>query len=363
MHIAFTTFTVQKRFPLTISRGTTAQTTNVWVRIEADGVEGWGEASPFSIGDHRQPTETLLQAFAEARELLAELHPLQRQQAETRLREAGTPSAVRAALDMAMLDWLGKRVGQPLWLLLGLDRQRIVPTSVTIGINPPEVARQRVRDWLQLTNARALKIKLGNPEGIEADQAMFEAVREAVATFAQRPIALRVDANGGWQLADAIQMCKWLAAREVQYVEQPLRRGEEDALTELYRHSPIPLFIDESCFDSRDVARLADRVHGVNIKLMKCGGITEALRIVHTARALGLQVMYGCYSDSSLAISAAAQIAPLADHLDLDSHLNLVNDPFEGARLHEGRIIPSNAPGLGVRLATLSDLPDPNEPH
>ncbi len=350
MQIAFATFTVKKRFPLTISRGTTAQTTNVWVRVEAEGVEGWGEASPFSIGEHCQPTETILQGLEQARVLLAPLHPLQRQQAEACLRQAGVPSAVRAALEMAMLDWLGKRAGLPLWQLLGLAREAIVPTSVTIGINPPEVARQRVRDWLELTDAHALKIKLGNPDGIEADQAMFEAVREAVASVAQRPIALRVDANGGWSLADALKMCAWLAERGVEYVEQPLRRGEEDALPELYRHSPIPIFIDESCFDSHDVARFADRVHGINIKLMKCGGITEALRMVHSARALGLQVMYGCYSDSSLAISAAAQIAPLADHLDLDSHLNLLNDPFEGAFLHEGRVLPSDAPGLGVRL-------------
>jgi len=151
MQIAFTTFTVRKRFPLTISRGTTAETTNLWVRIEAEGIEGWGEASPFSIGEHRQPTEVLLQAFEAACELLADLHPLQRQEAEHRLREAGIPTAARAALDMAMLDWLGKRAGLPLWQLLGLSRERIVPPSATIGINPPEVARQRVHDWLEQT--------------------------------------------------------------------------------------------------------------------------------------------------------------------------------------------------------------------
>ncbi|MEN3001677.1 MAG: dipeptide epimerase [Armatimonadota bacterium] len=356
MQIAFATFTVHKRFPLTISRGTTAQTTNVWVRIEADGIEGWGEASPFSIGEHRQPTELILQGLEGARELLADLHPLQRQQAERRLSEVGIPSAARAALDMAMYDWLGKRVGMPLWQLMGLNREAIVPTSVTIGINPPEVARQRVHDWLQLTHARALKIKLGSPEGIEADQAMFEAVHEAVASVADYPIALRVDANGGWGLTEAIRMCEWLAERGVEYVEQPLRRGEEDALPELYRRSPLPLFIDESCFDSQEVVRFADRVHGINIKLMKCGGISEAVRMVHTARALGLRVMYGCYSDSSLAISAAVHIAPLADYLDLDSHLNLLDDPFEGLHLHEGRVLPGDAPGLGVRLTTLSSL-------
>lgn len=346
MQLAWATFTVNKRFPLTISRGTTAQTQNVWVRIEADGIEGWGEASPFGIGDHRQTTETILQGLEQAREILQAYHPLQREPVEAALIEAHVPSAARCAINIALWDWLGKRAGLPVWQILGLAREPIVPTSVTIGINPPEVARQRVRDWLELTHARSLKVKLGSPEGIEADRAMFEAVR------AETPegVAIRVDANGGWNLPNAIEMCHWLAERGVEYVEQPLPRGQEDLLPELYRQSPLPIFVDESCFDSRDVVRLADRVHGINIKLMKCGGISEAIRMVHTARALGLKVMYGCYSDSSLAITAAAQISPLADYLDLDSHLNLVDDPFVEASLEAGRIVPNDSPGLGVAL-------------
>jgi L-alanine-DL-glutamate epimerase-like enolase superfamily enzyme len=349
MQLAWATFTVNKRFPLTISRGTTAQTVNVWARIEADGIEGWGEASPFGIGDFRQSTEQILEHLARARPLLEPLHPLERARVEQTLREAGIGSAARAAIDLALWDWLGRRTGLALWQMLGLSREAVAPTSVTIGINPPEVAQQRARDWLELTHARALKIKLGNPAGIEADQAMFEAIRQV----APQGVALRVDANGGWSLQDALTMCRWLAARGVEYVEQPLPRGAEDDLPHLHRESPLPIFVDESCFDSRDVVRLADRVHGVNIKLMKCGGLSEALRMVHTARALGLQVMYGCYSDSSLAITAASQIAPLADHLDLDSHLNLLDDPFIGAELHDGKIIPTRAPGLGVRLRTM----------
>jgi len=349
MQLAWATFTVNKRFPLTISRGTTAQTVNVWARIEADGIEGWGEASPFGIGDFRQSTEQILEHLARARPLLEPLHPLERARVEQTLREAGIGSAARAAIDLALWDWLGKRTGLALWQMLGLSREAVAPTSVTIGINPPEVAQQRTRDWLELTHARALKIKLGNPAGIEADQAMFEAIRQV----APQGVALRVDANGGWSLQDALTMCRWLAARGVEYVEQPLPRGAEDDLPHLHRESPLPIFVDESCFDSRDVARLADRVHGINIKLMKCGGLSEALRMVHTARALGLQVMYGCYSDSSLAITAASQIAPLADHLDLDSHLNLLDDPFIGAELHDGKVIPTRAPGLGVRLRTM----------
>lgn len=345
MRVWYETFTVNKRFPLTISRGTTAQTTNLWLRVEADGIEGWGEASPFSIGTYRESTEALLEAAERATALLEPLHPLQRHRIEQLLKEHGVPRALLAAVDIALHDWLGKAVGLPLWKLWGLEREQIVPTTVTIGINPPEVARQRVRDWLALTSAKALKVKLGSPEGIEADKAMFEAVREE----SPESVILRVDANGGWNLQDAVAMCRWLAERGVEYVEQPLPKGMEEALPELYRLSPLPIFVDESCFTSSDVANLADRVHGVNLKMMKCGGLSEAMRIVHTARACGLQVMFGCYSDSSLAITAATHLSPLADHLDLDSHLNLLDDPFVGATLQDGRIVPNDLPGLGVR--------------
>lgn len=345
MHLQVETFTVKKRFPLTISRGTTAETTNVWVRVEQEGIEGWGEASPFGIGDHRQTTEAIAQSALQAAALLEPLHPLERQSAESALIEAGILSAARTAIECALYDWMGKRAGLPVWKLLGLNRARIVPTSVTIGINPPEVARERTRDWLNLTQAKSLKIKLGNPAGIEADQAMIQAIREE----APAEVVLRVDANGGWSLDDALFMCEWLQKLGVEYVEQPLARGQEEHLPILYKASPLPIFVDESCFDSQDVRRLSDRVHGINIKLMKCGGLTEAIRMVMLARSLGLQVMYGCYSDSVLAISAAAQIAPLADHLDLDSHLNLLNDPFVGAELIEGRLLPQDEPGLGVK--------------
>lgn len=343
MEILIETFTVHKRIPLTISRGTTAQTTNVHVRLLHEGLEGWGEASPFSTGDVRQGTEEVVASLEQARELLEPHSPLERQAVEAKLREAEILSAARCAIDCAMFDWMGKRVGFPVWRLLGLDRSRIVPTSVTIGINPPEIARQRVRDWLGWCGAKSLKVKLGNPEGIGADQAMLLAVREE----APREVKLRVDANGGWILRDALVMCRWLADLGVDYVEQPLARGCEEELPELYAQSPLPLFVDESCFDTSDLLRLAPSIHGVNIKLMKCGGLTEAIRMVHTAKACGLQVMYGCYSDSTLAISAACQIAPLADHLDLDSHLNLTDDPFTGAVMQEGRVLPNDLPGLG----------------
>lgn len=352
MRFVLETFTVHKRFPLTISRGTTSQTTNIWVRVEQQGIEGWGEASPFSIrrddkagiSSVRQSAEDLWEALQMVAPRLETFSPWERQKIERVLRETEVPSAACAAIDLALHDWMGKWTEVPLWRLWGLNRRRIVPISVTVGINSPEGARQRVRDWLPLTGGGVLKIKLGSPAGIEADREMLLAVRDE-APQAQ----LLVDANGGWSLEAAIEMCDWLATQGVKYVEQPLAAGEENQLPILYERSPLPIFVDESCFTSRDIPKLADRVHGINIKLMKSGGLTEAMRMVHTARACGLQVMFGCYSDSTLANTAASHLAPLADYLDLDSHLNLVDDPFTGATVQDGRLIPNDLPGLGVQ--------------
>jgi len=343
MLIQIKQFTVNKRFPLTISRGTTATTTNVWVEIEEDGIVGWGEASPFSIGEHRQTTEAIQVALQQVAPRLEKFSPLDRQEIEEFLIKADIPSAARSAVDVALHDWMGKKAGLPLWRLWGLDCDRILPTSVTVGINTPSGAKQRVRDWVNYIDAKVLKVKLGNPQGIESDRAMFVAVRE------EAPSAkISVDANGGWSLSDALKMCEWLAESGVVYVEQPLPVGQEKNLLELKKKSPLPIFVDESCFTSRDIPHLADCVDGINIKLMKSGGLTEASRMIHTARAYGLQVMFGCYSDSSLANTALSHLSPLADYLDLDSHLNLIDDPFTGAIIKNGCLLPNDLPGLGV---------------
>jgi L-alanine-DL-glutamate epimerase-like enolase superfamily enzyme len=352
MQIDIQPFTVHKRFALTISRGTTAQTTNLWLKLQHEGIEGWGEASPFSIGSHPQTTEILTKELQKIAPLLEKFTPLEKQQIEEICKDVQLPSAAWAAIDMALHDWLGKKVGLPLWQLWGIDRSRIVPTSVTIGINSPEGARQRVRDWFEKDSAnqegikyQAIKVKLGSPDGIEADQDMLISVLNE----APKNIQISVDANGGWNLKAAIKMCNWLEKYQIKYVEQPLSTITNIAdFAELYRCSPLPIFIDESCFNSQDIPRFAHCVHGINIKMMKSGGLTEAMRMIHTAKAYGLQVMFGCYSDSVLANTAAAQLSPLADYLDLDSHLNLIDDPFTGASLENGRLLPNNLPGLGV---------------
>ncbi|HAX77271.1 MAG TPA: dipeptide epimerase [Cyanobacteria bacterium UBA11372] len=344
MQIHIQTFTVNKRFALTISRGTTAQSTNVLVIIEQDGIQGMGEASPFSIGEGRQTTETIVTALQQISPILKNFHPTDRQQIEQILIDNQLPSAARAAIDVALHDWMGKKVGLPLWQLWGLNRNQIVPTSVTIGISSPEKARQRVQDWFEVTKVRVLKVKLGIPDGIEADKAMLMAVLESAPN-----IPTSIDANGGWSIENAVKMCKWLADLGVKYVEQPLAKGEEKDLLKLKQSSPLPIFVDESCFTSKDIPHLANCVDGINIKLMKSGGLTEAMRMIYTARAFGLQIMFGCYSDSTLANTALSHLSPLADYLDLDSHLNLIDDRFTGASMRGGCLIPNDLPGIGVK--------------
>lgn len=350
MRFAIETFTVHKRFSLTISRGTTSQTTNICLRILQDGIEGYGEASPFSVvaeelgKSHTEShTNDLLRQFQQIIPTLERFNPWERQLIEETLKQAEISSAVQAAIDMALYDWLGKKVGQPLWRLWGLNRSSIVPTSVTVGISSPEAAHARVRQWQELTEVKVIKVKLGSGEGMEADQAMLLRVKEA-APHAQ----LIVDANGGWSLDDAVKMCHWLARQGIKYVEQPLAVGEEKSLSVLSEKSPLPIFVDESCFNSRDIPQLANWINGINIKIMKTGGLTEAMRTIHTAKACGLQVMFGCYSDSTLANTAMAHLSPLADYIDLDSHLNLRDDPFTGATMQAGRLLPNDLPGLGV---------------
>jgi L-Ala-D/L-Glu epimerase len=344
-----------KIHPLAISRGTMFGSTNVVVSVVHDdldahkGIVGLGEMAPSDgTDDTSESAEAAVAAVAEWNLSLAALMPTEFQRVEQILGPVGRQgSAMRAALDMACWDWMGKRAELAVWQLLGTDRNRIVPTSLTIGMDSLEAIRAKVPEILARTGARVLKVKLGSPEGFEADQEMVVAAQEAATAAGFRP-SWRVDANGGWHALVAQEMIPWLADRGVTCVEQPLAEGDEDALVGLYRNSELPIFADESIHNAADVACFADRIHGVNVKLMKCGGLSGALPIIHTARAHGLAVMIGCMGESSLGISAGAALGGLADHVDLDSHLNLRDDPFEGAALVDGRVVPNDLPGLGV---------------
>lgn len=343
MRLTVQTFTVHKRFALQISRGTTAKSTNIWLRIAEDGIEGWGEASPFSIGKQAIGTDEILTELNRITPRLEQFHPLQRQAINIELQQLRVSSAARAAVDMALYDWLGKQANLPLWQIFGLNCDRIVPISVTIGISSPEAALVRLRDWQTTIEVKFLKLKLGSPQGLAADRAMVKAIRQEAPQ-----IGLTVDANGGWSFIEAVEMSRWLAEQGVEYIEQPLPVAQDHRLGDLSAKSPLPIFVDESCFTSADILPLANSIAGINLKIMKTGGLTSAIRAIEVAKACGLQVMFGCYSDSSLANTAMAQLAPLADYLDLDSHLNLIDDPFQGAVVQAGRLLPNHQAGLGV---------------
>jgi L-alanine-DL-glutamate epimerase-like enolase superfamily enzyme len=344
MHLSVEQHRLLKRHPLTISRGTITGSTSLVVTVTQDGVEGWGEMSPGAP----EATDAARADLDDWAPMLEGCAPWEIQRVEPALRERARSAEAVAAIDMAMHDWIGKRAGMPLWQLWGLDRSRIVPTSVTVGINPPPVVRERVTEILARTGTRVLKVKLGHPDGPDADREMFAAAQEAAAAATGDPVAWRVDANGGWSLDAAVAMTRWLAERGVAYVEQPLPRGAEEDLAPLFTRTALPIYVDESVRVAADVPALADRVHGVNLKLMKTGGLTEALRLVAVARANGLRVMIGCMGETSLSITAGAHLGPLMDHIDLDSHLNIVDDPFAGAVWDAGRVVPTDRPGLGV---------------
>ena len=349
MKIQYHKVLLKKRFPLKISRGVKGDTYNVFVSVEKDGIIGWGEAAP-GKNENADTPEKVIEALQ--RLVTTGLEGLSIYAIEQRARALNIPPCAYAGLDIALWDWTAKKAQLPLYQLLGFPKPT-QPTSVTIGINPPEVVKERVPLLLDGTTVQSLKIKLGAPEGLEADKAMFEQVVKSCANYT---VKIRVDANGGWDLEKAIHMSQWLAERGVSYIEQPLKEGTEEQLPALYKASVLPIYVDESCRFAENIPHWAQAVHGVNFKLMKCGGITEGLRIIATAKAFGLKTMVGCMSESSISIAAAAALSGVLDHIDLDSHYNLAPDPAEGAPLINGITLPSNRAGHGAKLKPTTNV-------
>ncbi|MBM3847767.1 MAG: dipeptide epimerase, partial [Verrucomicrobia bacterium] len=287
---------LEKQAPLVISRGARTCASFCWIKLESEGITGWGEAGEYSIGTHRETLNDILTGLQTAAGLIRRFDPTNREGIERCLRDSGIPSSVIAGIAQCLWDWLGKQTGQPVWRLLGSDPSQAPPTSVTIGIGTPQAAQQRVADWMKRGRFLAWKLKMGSPGGVKEDRRLFDAVSEVL----PEGIHISVDANGGWNLADAISMSRWLARRGVDHMEQPLPRGMEKQLKQLKSKSHLPVLVDESCLRSEDIPPLAASVDGINIKLMKCGGISEALRMIQVARAFGLRTMLGCYSNSAL---------------------------------------------------------------
>ena len=343
MKINYYKVKLKKRFPLAISRGVRYDSENLFIRYEKDGIIGWGEAAPGETEGAGTPEEVQKEL---ERFVATGIEGESIQDLYDRSKELKIPPCAYAAIDIALWDWKAKKAGLPLNQILGFPRP-YTPTSVTIGINKPDVIKKRIPLLLDGTTVKSLKIKLGSPEGLSADKIMYEQVIESTKGY---NVKIRVDANGGWNVKDAKYMMQWLAERGVDYIEQPLKEGEENELEKIYNDRPLPIYLDESCRFSENIPKFASYVDGVNMKLMKCGGITEALRIISTAKTYGLKTMIGCMSESSVSIAAAASLTGGIDHIDLDSHYNLEPDPSSGAPMVDGITLPNNIPGHGAEL-------------
>ena len=345
MIVNFHTVNLKKKFPLQISRGVHDKSQNLFVEILKDGITGWGESAPGKT----EGAKTAQEVQAHLKRLLdTGIDNLSIHEIYQRGKEMEIPACAQAGIDIALWDWNSKKARLQLKELLGLPTPK-TPTSITVGINPPEVVKERVEMILTNTDVKALKVKLGSPEGIEYDKLIYSQVIESTK---KSNIAIRVDANGGWSVDEAKLMMKWLAERKAEYIEQPLVEGDEEKLKFLFDGRPLPIFIDESCRFSEDVANHYQYVDGVNLKLMKCGGITEAIRILNVAKSHGLKTMIGCMSESSVSISAGAAITGIIDYVDLDSHYNLDPDPSEGALMVNGITMNTSLPGHGAKLKT-----------
>ena len=308
----------------------------VHVELEHDGLVGYGEGAPVDYWG--ETPESLLGFLAEEAPALIGGDPFALEYVDQRLALRPGEQGAKQALDGALHDWVGKRLGQPVWRLLGLAPTSPA-TSYTIGIDslPGTVDRTRRAEGYHV-----LKVKVGGPD----DLARLEAVREHTGA------RIRIDGNEGWTLETARELMPRLRELDVEFVEQPFPVADVDgyrALRELPER--IPVILDESVRGLGDVARAGAIADGINIKLAKSGGIREALRMIHAARALDLQVMLGCMIESELGIAQAAQIASLVDHVDLDGHLLISNTPFSGLGFRDGGVVASAEPGLGVSPA------------
>jgi len=320
---------LQLKEPFGISRGTSTVSPSVFVHIG----EGVGEASPSGyVGESVDTVSALLDKY---KPLIPDepdgiLHFMDKLNEEVE----GNP-AFKVSISMALWDALGKKLNAPMYKILGLSAKKAPQSTFTIGIASKEDMVRKVREAEEYP---ILKIKVG----MEGDVEIIRAIHEVTDKI------LRVDANGGWTPDEAIRKIDEMADLGVDFIEQPCVKEDLEGLAKVHKNSKLPIYVDETVLTRHDVPKVAGKCDGVNLKLMKCGGIGEALAIINTARAHDLGVMIGCMISSSVALTAAAHLTPLVDHADLDGHLLISNDPYEGMTLKDGWIQIPDRPGLGV---------------
>ena len=337
MQLSWHPYELQLQHTFTVASYSRTTTPDVQVEIRYDGFTGHGEASmPPYLG---QTVESVC-AFLEKVDLGQFADPFQLEDILAYV-DSLSPgdTAAKAAVDIALHDLVGQLLGQPWWRLWGLDAAKAPNTTFTIGIDTPEVVREKTRECAD--RFRILKVKVG----LDNDYEMIRTIREIT------DLPLAVDANQGWtDRQQALDEIFWLQEHGVVMVEQPMARERLDDNAWITEHSPLPVFADEAVQRLADVPGLVGAYTGINIKLMKCTGMREAWRMASFARAVGMRVMVGCMTETSCAVTAAAHLSPLADFADLDGNLLISNDRFRGVTVSDGRLILPDAPGLGLTV-------------
>jgi L-Ala-D/L-Glu epimerase / N-acetyl-D-glutamate racemase len=334
MHLSVEPLDLPLKHTFTIARSSENVARTAVVRVRWNGLEGLGETAP--IPRYGESVESVISALR-ALELGDDPYAL-----ETLL--AGLSPAQACGLDIALHDLIGKDLDRPLWRLLGLDPARTPQTSFTIGIATLEATLEKVRE---VGEHPVIKVKLG----IGAEIETIEAIRSIYTG------TIRVDANEGWTPEQSVEILTQLARHEIEFCEQPIPAGSPEKLRWIRERSPIPIVTDEDSKDAGDLPALRGCVDGINVKLVKCGGIRGALNMIHTARALGLRIMLGCMVESQILTTAAAHLSPLVDWADLDGPFLTARDPFAGITYAGGKIVLPDGPGLGVREAGAVSLP------
>ena len=335
MKLSWRPYDLQLKHAFNLSNSSRKTTPVVLTTIEYDGFAGYGEASlPPYLGES-QPSVT---AFLEKVDLSGFSDPIQLEEILEYVDSiAENNTAAKASVDIALHDLAGKIIGRPWYQLWGLNPETIPDTTFTIGIDTDEMVRQKVKEVEGKFNI--LKVKLGGKD----DRKMVETIRSVTS------LPISVDANQGWKNKNqALEMVLWLKEKGIVMIEQPMPKHDLDSIAWLSEQSPLPVFADESIQRLRDVERMKGVFTGINIKLMKCTGMREAWKMRNLAQSLGMKVMIGCMTETSCAISAAAQLAPGMDFADLDGALLIQNDAFKGAELIDGKVKPLNLPGIGV---------------
>jgi L-Ala-D/L-Glu epimerase len=332
--LRFKPYELELRHVFTIATSSRKTTPVMLTEIEYDGVTGYGEASmPPYLGESHET----VQAFLSKVNLAQFNNPFLMEEILDYVEQLAPGNyAAKASVDIALHDLTGKLMKQPWFRIWGLNPEKTPFTSFTIGIDTPEVVRKKVEEASQF---KILKVKLG----MDNDKEMIETIRSVSET------PLCVDVNQGWKDRKmALDMIYWLKDKGVVFVEQPMPKNMVDDLAWLTQNSPLPVIADESVQTIMDVKKADGVYSGINIKLMKCGGMRSAFKMINTARALNMKVMIGCMTETSCAISAAAQLSPMVDWADLDGNLLINNDLFDGVKVIDGKIILHDAPGIGV---------------